>query len=190
MHAGFKKFLRILIWFLAGWFLLFGIFHTILMFVPKQQLKPNCDECPKVIEIKYACLEEKVEKELEKKTPEEPEKEHPITLELRECMKKRNYTTSGMNSCSYEACDAWLKEIDKYMGLLKRELPPEQYKLLETSQSNWKEYQKSEQQTINEIIFNLPGTIHTNYAAGHNLYIIEERAKTLENYYSDVKDRY
>ena len=35
-------------------------------------------------------------------------------------MKKENYTTADMNGCVYDSVDDWGKEINKYLGYLKK----------------------------------------------------------------------
>ena len=43
---------------------------------------------------------------------------HPIDKAERDCIAKQD-STQGMNECAYKAIDAWYKEIDKYINMLK-----------------------------------------------------------------------
>ena len=64
---------------------------------------------------------------LNKEEPQPQEKEqkeeleenlHPIDKAERDCIEKQD-STQAMNECTYKARDAWYKEIDKYINLLK-----------------------------------------------------------------------
>jgi len=105
-------------------------------------------------------------------------------------MKRKNYTTAGMNECVDIANEAWLKEIDKYMLMLKKIMPPEKYALMADSQSKWKVYQEAEWKASGHIMFNLPGTIHTNYAKGMQAGVVEDRVQDLMSYYEEYKQFY
>ena len=51
---------------------------------------------------------------------------HPIDKAERDCIAKQD-ATQAMNECSYKARDAWYKEMDKYMRLLKNVTTDEDY---------------------------------------------------------------
>ena len=49
-----------------------------------------------------------------------------------------------MNECTYKARDAWYKEIDKYINLLKNVTSQEDYNNILEAQNQWKKYQEAE----------------------------------------------
>lgn len=114
---------------------------------------------------------------------------YPIDLSEEKCLNTA-YSTADMRKCTYDAMDSWFKEIDKYMALLRKELPKEKLNTLETSQKHWKEYQLVEFDLINELIHNKGGTVYTVVAIAHKLNIIKERALNLQKYYKEIKDSY
>ena len=65
---------------------------------------------------------------------------HPIDKAERDCIAK-NMTTAGMSNCSYIAMDAWFKEIDKYVNLLKDVTSKDEYNNILEAQTQWKKYQ-------------------------------------------------
>jgi len=121
---------------------------------------------------------------------EEPEEKHPINIECQECIKRKNYTTFGMNECVDIANEAWLKEIDKYMLMLKQIMPSEKYTLIADSQKKWEAYQEAAWKASQEIMYELPGSIHTNFAKGMQAGVVKRRASDLEFYYSEYKQYY
>ena len=102
---------------------------------------------------------------------------HPIDKAERDCIAK-NMTTAGMSNCSYEAMDAWFKEIDKYIGLLKTVTTEEDYKNILEAQSKWKEYQEAEFEAVS-IISEKQGTMFQNSALGVKNNVIKERVEEL-----------
>lgn len=121
---------------------------------------------------------------------EDPEKKaeelYPIEIEEQECMKKADYTTAGMSECSYKAMDAWFKEIDKYLGLLKTITSEEDYANILKVQEKWKKYQESEFEAVS-IIMNKQGTMFQNVAVSKKTDIIKERALGLKGLYDTLK---
>lgn len=107
---------------------------------------------------------------------------HPIEIEEQKCMKKADYTTTGMSECSYKAMDMWFKEIDKYLGLLKTVTSEEEYSNILKAQENWKKYQESEFVAIS-IIINKQGTIFQNILSGCETGLVKQRAVDLKNLY-------
>lgn len=110
------------------------------------------------------------------------EKLHPIEIEEQKCMKKADYTTTGMSECSYKAMDMWFKEIDKYLDLLKTVTSGEEYSNILKAQENWKKYQESEFVAIS-IIINKQGTIFQNILSGCETGLVKQRAEDLRNLY-------
>ena len=66
-----------------------------------------------------------------------------------------------MSNCSYEAMEAWFKEIDKYINLLKNVTSKEDYNNILEAQNQWKKYQEAEFKAVS-ILINKQGTIHQN----------------------------
>lgn len=129
------------------------------------------------------------EKVIENTTPQKTEEQkgnteelHPIEIEEQKCMKKADYTTTGMSECSYKAMDSWFKEIDKYLGLLKTVTSEEEYSNILKAQENWKKYQESEFVAIS-IIINKQGTIFQNILSGCETGLVKQRAVDLRNLY-------
>ena len=94
-------------------------------------------------------------------------------------------TTAGMNNCSYEAMDAWFKEIDKYIGLLKNVTSEEEYNDILKAQSKWKKYQEAEFKAVS-ILINKQGTIYQNFLAGKECELVKQRAQDLKSFYDDL----
>ena len=88
-----------------------------------------------------------------------------------------------MSQCTYKAMDAWFKEIDKYVNLLKTVTSEEDYANILKAQENWKKYQESEFVAIS-IIANKQGTMYTNILSGCESGIVKQRAVDLKNLYN------
>ena len=117
---------------------------------------------------------------------DEAEKLHPIEIEEQKCMKKADYTTTGMTECSYKAMDMWFKEIDKYLGLLKTITTEEDYTNILKAQENWKKYQEAEFVALSPIM-NKQGTMFQNVAVGNKTNVVKERALELKELYDTLK---
>lgn len=127
---------------------------------------------------------------LNKEEPQPQEKEqkeeleenlHPIDKAERDCIAKQ-YATQTMNECTYKARDAWFKEIDKYMHLLKNVTSSENYNNFLKAQSKWKEYQEAEFEAVS-IISEKQGTMFQNTAAGLKTDLVKERAFEVKRVY-------
>ena len=79
-----------------------------------------------------------------------------------------------MNECSYKARDAWYKEMDKYMRLLKNVTTDDDYNNILKAQSKWKEYQEAEFEAVS-IISEKQSTMFQNSAVGVKNNVIKER---------------
>ena len=106
---------------------------------------------------------------LNKEEPQPQEKEqkeeleenlHPIDKAEKDCIEKQD-STQAMNECTYKARDAWYKEIDKYINLLKNVTSKEDYNNILEAQNQWKKYQEAEFKAVS-ILINKQGTIHQN----------------------------
>ena len=134
---------------------------------------------------------------LNKEEPQPQEKEqkeeldenlHPIDKAERDCIAK-NMTTAGMSNCSYEAMDAWFKEIDKYIGLLKNVTTEEDFKNILEAQTQWKKYQEAEFKAVS-ILINKQGTIYQNLLASEDCDLVTQRAQNLKNFYDYVNEEW
>ena len=118
----------------------------------------------------------------EKEQKEELEENiHPIDKAERDCIAKQD-ATQAMNECTYKARDAWYKEIDKYMCLLKNTISNEDYNNILKAQSKWKEYQEAEFEAVS-IISEKQGTMFQNSAAGIKTELVKERALEVKRVY-------
>jgi uncharacterized protein YecT (DUF1311 family) len=69
------------------------------------------------------------------------EKEHPIDLELQNCLdSSENYTTKGMTDCVVRATEKWDEELNKNYQELLILLTAEQTDKLKIAQRKWVEY--------------------------------------------------
>lgn len=127
---------------------------------------------------------------LNKEEPQPQEKEqkveleenlHPIDKAERDCIAK-NMTTTGMSNCSYEAMEAWFKEIDKYINLLKNVTSKEDYNNILEAQNQWKKYQEAEFKAVS-ILINKQGTIHQNILSGIECDLVKKRAHDVKSFY-------
>ena len=111
---------------------------------------------------------------------------HPIDKAERDCISK-HMTTAGMRNCSYKAMDAWFKEIDKYIGLLKNVTSEEEYNNILEAQTQWKKYQEAEFKAVS-ILINKQGTIYQNFLSGKECDLIKQRALDLKSFYDDLTE--
>ena len=118
----------------------------------------------------------------EKEQKEELEENlHPIDKAERDCIAK-NMTTAGMSNCSYIAMDAWFKEIDKYVNLLKDVTSKDEYNNILEAQTQWKKYQEAEFKAVS-ILINKQGTIYQNILAGKERNLVKQRAHDVKSFY-------
>lgn len=87
-----------------------------------------------------------------------------------------------MSNCSYEAMDAWFKEIDKYVSLLKNVTSEEDYQNILEAQNQWKKYQEAEFKAVS-ILINKQGTIYQNILSGKERGLVKQRAHDLKSFY-------
>ena len=131
---------------------------------------------------------------LNKEEPQPQEKEqkeelnenlHPIDKVQRDCIAKQD-STQAMNECTYKAREAWYKEIDKYLNLLKTITSEDDYNNILKAQSKWKEYQEAEFEAVS-IISEKQGTMFQNSAASVKKNVIKQRAQELNELYTILK---
>jgi uncharacterized protein YecT (DUF1311 family) len=96
----------------------------------------------------------------------------------------KEYSTAGMNNCTYTAQVQWDAEMNKYYTLLMKKLNKEEGLKLKEAQRAWIKYRDKEFEFINSRYFEAyEGTIYTNIAAADKMAVVEKRAMNLEEYY-------
>ncbi len=139
----------------------------------------TCSESIYIIKIQN---DNKILKEKLSETIENPRDNiYQIDIEFEKCINK-DYSTAGMNNCAYKAQEKWNKEIIKNSEHLKKLLNKDQQILYTESQKLWENYYKKEEEFILKTIFQVQGTIHTNYAAGALYDITKQRALDIKSY--------
>ena len=118
----------------------------------------------------------KLSKENEEKTKLEL---HHIKIKVQECMKKENYTISGMSECVDDSIYDWDKEIKENIKNSKAYLTPKEFDLLLDNQKKWEIYRESQFALIKETYYNTKALIYLNYASGDRAGVVEKRAKDL-----------
>lgn len=140
--------------------------------------QPNNQE---IINQEISLNKEEPQPQEKEQTKELEENLHPIDKAERDCIAKQ-YATQAMNKCTYKARDAWYKEIDKYMCLLKNATSEEDYKNILEAQTQWKKYQEAEFEAVS-IISEKQGTMFQNSAAGIKTELVKERALEVKRVY-------
>ena len=108
--------------------------------------------------------------------------EHPIDRFERECIDK-DWTTSGMAKCTYEATKKWEEEMNKYYNLLQGKLTIEQQSALNDAQQAWVKFRDAEYKNINEFYSELQGTMYINLSAADHRAVVKQRALDLKTHY-------
>lgn len=112
---------------------------------------------------------------------------YPVDARLEKCMEK-DFSTAGMNQCTYEATSAWEAEITKYTNLITKELNEEQLVNFVNANNKWNEFYSAEKALLANTIYTKDGTIHTTISAGMINSLTKERALYLKNFYNSYKD--
>ena len=107
---------------------------------------------------------------------------HPIDKAEKKCIDETS-STSVMLKCTTTAQNAWQKEIDTNIKLLKKVMPKDKYSALTKSQNDWEKFQKSEFGLINSIFEQKQGTMYINVSSGFRREIVKQRALDLKQYY-------
>lgn len=115
------------------------------------------------------------------------QKAYPIDVKLEKCMEK-DFSTAGMNQCTYEATSAWKAEIAKYTALIKKTLDSKQLVYFNNANNAWSEFYAAEKASITNTIHQKDGTIHTTISAGLINSLARERALYLKGFYNSYKD--
>ena len=105
----------------------------------------------------------------------------PIDIAEEECISKTG-STYEMNKCSQIAQQAWKKEIQNKLGVLKKILPEKDFAILLKSQQEWIHYVTAEYKFMQKIISQKEGTIYSNIEEGFKRDLLKQRAQILEEY--------
>ena len=147
--------------------------------------QPNNQE---IINQEISLNKEEPQPQEKEQTKELEENLHPIDKAERDCIAK-NMTTAGMSNCSYIAMDAWFKEIDKYVNLLKDVTSKDEYNNILEAQTQWKKYQEAEFEAVS-ILINKQGTIYQNFLAGEECDLVKQRAINVKNFYEYLNEEW
>lgn len=115
------------------------------------------------------------------------EQKYPIDRIEENCLSNKS-STQEMNECTFKAMDAWNKEIEKYLALLKHITSKDDFENIQLSQKNWEIYRDSE-----VIVYNLiqqkEGTMYQNVSAGFKRELIKQRAIELKSLYETLMNK-
>ena len=139
------------------------------------ELKDDAKSLKEEVEKMNSKLEPYIKPEEERKL----EKIHPIEKEVADCMKKANYTASGIKACFNKANDKWEKKMQKHLSELSEALEEEEYPFVLASQKDWEEYRKSQIKMIKKIYSNTDRMIYPIYAFTDIVGITKDRARYL-----------
>ena len=103
-----------------------------------------------------------------------------------DCISKE-YSTQGIDECTFKAIDAWNKEIDKYLALLKNITSKEDYENIQLSQQKWESYKNSEI-IVYGLIQQKQGTMFQNISTGFQKNLIKQRALNLKSLYETLQN--
>lgn len=113
--------------------------------------------------------------------------EYAIDIDYKKCIEK-DYSTAGMNNCAYKAQEEWGREIQKNSKKLRKILDKDKLNLFNEAQTSWQNYYNKEKEFILKTIFELDGTIHTNYAAGDLYEIVKRRALDIKGHIFEIEN--
>lgn len=113
----------------------------------------------------------------------------PIDTAEQECISKTS-DTYEMNRCAQIAQLSWEKDIRKNLAELKKSLNPQDYKILQISQSSWEKYKKKEYTLIDTIIAYKQGTMYLNFCEGWRTELVKQRALILRQYLNTLQEQY
>lgn len=117
-----------------------------------------------------------------------PQKKDPIDIAMDRAMEK-NPSTAGMVQAAAEADEKWQKEIDRALAKLKKDMTPEQWKALQSSQQAWRVYREKEGKTQSGIYGSMQGTMWRPVAASTAMELNRERALLLRSYIHTLSER-
>lgn len=112
---------------------------------------------------------------------------YQIDKELQDCLdSSENYTTKGMTDCVSKATLEWETElIKKYRKLLDL-LTEEQKEKLKIAQREWIQYRDKEIEFINQLYYDMQGTMWIPIAAQTKLSLTRKRTIELESYIANL----
>jgi len=114
-------------------------------------------------------------------------KEHPIDLELQNCLdSSENYTTKGMTDCVIRATEKWDEELNKNYQELLTLLTAEQKDKLKIAQRKWVIYRNNEIEFSNQLYYDMQGTMWITVAAQTKLDLTKKRTKEFESYIANL----
>lgn len=115
------------------------------------------------------------------------EKEHPIDLELQNCLdSSENYTTKGITDCVVRAAEKWDEELNKKYQELLTLLTVEQTDKLKIAQRKWVEYRNKEIVFSNQLYYDMQGTMWIPVATQIKLDLTRKRTIELESYIANL----
>ncbi len=115
------------------------------------------------------------------------EKEHPIDIELQNCLDSReNYTTKGMTDCVVQATKKWDLELNRNYQKLFKLLTDEKKGKLKITQRKWVEYRDKEIEFSNQLYHDMQGTMWIPVAAQTKLDLTRKRTLELESYIDNL----
>lgn len=103
-----------------------------------------------------------------------------ISEKAKDCIKRENYTTAGMNKCIYSSLDKWERAVKNNCDSAKRGLNPEQTELFEKSQQAWEAYKEAQWALNDATLGTKEGSIYINLLAEQKVSIVERRARELD----------
>ena len=113
--------------------------------------------------------------------------QHPINKKEISCLKNA-YSTNDMTNCVITANEEWEKELNKYLKLLGKDMPANEYKLITESQNAWKISADKDRKLIDKYVTEKDGTMYIPLSADYHKIITMNRAKFLTDIYYEYID--
>jgi uncharacterized protein YecT (DUF1311 family) len=112
---------------------------------------------------------------------------YKIDKELQDCLdSSENYTTKGMTDCVSKATLMWDIELNKKYKELLDLLTEEQKEKLKIAQRQWIQYRDKELKFINQIYYDMQGTMWIPISAQTKLNLTRKRTIELESYIANL----
>ena len=115
------------------------------------------------------------------------EQKHSIDIMEEICLSNKS-STQEMNECTFKAIDAWNKEIEKYLALLKNITSKDDFENIQISQKNWEKFRDSEIVVYN-LIQQKEGTMFQNVSTGFQRELIKQRTIELKSLYETLMNK-
>ena len=103
------------------------------------------------------------------------------------CLSNKS-STQEINESTFKAMDAWNKEIEKYLVLLKNITSKDDFENIQISQKNWEKFRDSEIVVYN-LIQQKEGTMFQNVSTGFQRELIKQRAIELKSLYETLMNK-